>query len=583
MKNNVDNTIFIRESRNKLKNNGFLSKLSKGLMLPVAILPAAGLMLGIGSGITNIIIMIDPDASELVLFIPSVITQIGDIVFSNLPILFALGIAASFTMEAGVGVLAAFVAWMMFNATQSIFIREGSAENLANILWYNDVPNTVLTTNIGIESLQTSVFGGITIGLFASYLYNKFHTFEMPKVLGFFSGTRLVSILAFFITPIVGMGFLMIWPLFGIWLAKFGEVLANAPFGIDSFIFGIGMRGLIPLGLHHAFYTPLWFSSVGGQLLDGETYEVLAEGNQNIWFAFQTYDISYSVLNNMDNIVQVAGINYNEIISNTGETYLITEGVQPGNYLQGEYLVITFGLTAGGFAMIMAAQKEKRPVAMSIIGSSIFTAFLTGITEPLEFTFLFVAPILYYAFSVPMAGLAYWVMDMVNAHVGIAFSGGVIDMVLYGFIPDISGMQVKSWVFFIFGPIWSILYYFVFYFWILKFDVKTPGREINEEINSLISKQDYENKKNIKKKSRNERVEILIEALGGLENLNSINACITRLRLTVKNREKIDDEKLKSKLGAAGIIGKGKSIQIVFGAEADIFKSELIKLKGSSN
>lgn len=594
--------------------NSFFSKLSRGLMLPIAMLPIAGLFLGVGAGFGNVVDQVIPDNATLnaqVSFIFDVMSSIGDVIFANLPTLFALGVAIAFAEDAGVAVFSALIGWIVFNATQSTMIWEVNDldGNLVsyNILWWKEVPTSVVSTNVGITSMQTSVFGGITIGLFVAYLYNKFHTFQMPKVLGFFSGTRFVPIITFLTVPLWGFFFLMIWPGIGILLNEFGSALAGMPAGIDSFIFGVVERSLIPFGLHHAFYTPLWYTSAGGELLgvtgtigeDGNVYESLAQGNQNIWFAFQTYGINYNIIEGtlshsiigtngweIDSIENYNGIDM-WVIPNIGsqsnyDYFLLTEGVNPGAYMQGKFPFMLFGLPAAGAAMIMAAKKENREIAMSVIGAAAITSFLTGITEPIEFTFLFLAPVLYYGFHIWMAGLSFMLMDVLGAHIGMTFSGGIFDFVLFGILPDATGFGTNSFWVIPVGILFAPIYYFVFYYYIIKFDVKTPGRDDGEV--ALVSKADYKEAKQAKKSAkgsdRTERVLELEKNLGGLENLETIDACITRLRLTVKDRSALNDDALKA-MGAAGIVGSGKSVQVIFGAEADIFKTELKDLQKS--
>lgn len=548
----------------------FFQKLSRGLMLPIALLPIAGLFLGVGAGIENVMIQngVDPLSTAMLPF--TIIKQIGDVIFGNLPVLFAIGIAIAFTEDAGVAALAGFVGWVVFNQTQNALIwdygvasfelistqdptqilsvrgdeivevlaKEGviiaGLENIIadytrylgssssvvetavalinddgtyvvhstttvvdsyGALWFRGtVPSSVIGTNVGIKSMQTSVFGGIALGSLVAFLYNKFHTFQMPKVLGFFSGTRFVPIITFLLAPVLGMLFLMLWPIIGIGLDTFGKSLASAPAGVDAMAFGYIERILIPFGLHHAFYTPLWYTSVGGELtlqLAGEAREnaiTLAQGNQSIWFALTEQGVNFK------DITSAEVINgFHKLEMENGDIYRLTAGVNPGAYMQGKFPFMMFGLPAAGAAMIMAAKKENRQMAISIIGAAAFTSFLTGITEPIEFTFLFLAPWLFFGFHAVMASASFWVLDLVGAHVGMTFSGGIFDIILFGVLPDVSGMNANHWHIYWLGAIYAPIYYFVFYFAITKFDLATPGR-VSSDV-SLKSKADYKAKK----------------------------------------------------------------------------------------
>ncbi|BDU67775.1 MAG: hypothetical protein TYPL_4280 [Candidatus Tyloplasma litorale] len=625
----------MKESRTSKEGGSiknFFSKLSRGLMLPIALLPMAGLLLGIGAGMENVIAQImnpdfldlnDPDNLDLAnqitqaSFVFGVISSIGDVVFANLPTLFCLGVAIAFAEEAGVAVFSALVGWIIFNATQSTMIWE-NGDNY-HIFWYESVPASVVTSNVGITSMQTSVFGGITIGLFVAYIYNKFHTFQMPKVLGFFSGTRSVPIIVLLLTPMVGIFFLMIWPLFGIGLDKLGAALVSLPIGINALIFGLIERSLIPFGLHHAFYTPLWYTSAGGILttyVEGANYgEILGQGDQGVWFEMQTLGIPFSILpgvvgggeiqmgaNTWSIATNLDGSYFEEngmwtILNNGSPVYEITANMNPGEYMQGKFTFMIFGLPAAGAAMVMAAKKENREVAMSVIGAAALTSFLTGITEPIEFTFLFLAPFLYYGFHVWMAGLSFWVLQLLGTHIGMTFSGGIFDMILFGIIPQATGFGSNFFWVIPLGIIYMPIYYFVFYFYITRKDIKTPGRDESAEV-KLVSRADYDAAKEAKKTGTkttttnqakktdgksaafNSRLMALEKAVGGVENLSVISACASRLRLIVIDPKKVDVDALKSPaVGAYGNIFKGASLHVIFGGEADIFKSALIKMR----
>lgn len=607
----------------------FFSKLSRGLMVPIALLPIAGLFLGIFAGIENIMLVSGVDANSSWFLLTSVFKTIGEVVFANLPLLFAIGVAIAFTEDSGIAAFSAVVGWLTFNAAQSIFIHT-TAGGGTSVLWYSDVPSSVITQNVGITSMNSSVFGGLSVGFLVAWVYNKFHTTQMPKVLGFFSGTRLVPILTFMFTPVIGFIFVAIWPAIGMGLESFGAALSKAPAQLDAFAFGFIERALIPFGLHHAFYTPLWYTSVGGSmyLVDASGSLVggqATEGNQSIWFAINSaagmtfdgfLDIDVTSLNsiqsalasaNLDsslaqpiydaaNKLGLTGVWQVQVSSSTGSIALMTEGVRPGAYMQGKYPIMMFGLPAAGLAMIHAVKgKENRQVAGSVIIAAAATSFLTGITEPIEYTFLFLAPWLFWGFHAVMAGLSFWILALLGSSVAVTFSGGIIDYSLYGILPDATGQGVHSYWIIAVGAVFAPIYYFVFKWSILRFDLKTPGRS---EDAKMVTKADYlankgsdsnsgKKDKKDKKGSQDsgpspERVQQLLENLGGMENLDSIDACITRLRLSVNDRSKVNDEELK-KMGAVGVVGGGRAIQVIFGAEADAFKVKLLAIKKGLN
>ncbi len=645
----------VSESKGRVKE--FVQKLSRGLMIPIALLPIAGLFLGVGAGFENVVnqAIDDPIKAANAAYVFTIFKIIGQAMFDNLPILFALGVAVAFSDDVGIALFAGLVAWITFNATQSALIWDyGHVEELSTDKWVEVpgsasgnlrdisswgssfidshgnlldkyrfvtdsysvgpyvnglVPTSVIASNVGITSMQTSVFGGILMGFWAAFMYNKFNQFQMPKILGFFSGTRFVPIITFLTVPLIGFAFILIWPAIGIGLNLLGGVLGSVPYGFDAFAFGVIERSLIPFGLHHAFYAPLWYTSVGGSLYHFDPTgggslmgSALGEGDQKVWFAFQNNGIPFSVLPGIGSQAAPAdwtidlngfidkGISYDIIVGPKG-SFAMTHGINPGQYQQGKFPFMLFGLPAAALAMIMAAKKENREMAMSVIGAAGLTAFLTGITEPIEYTFLFLAPYLYYGFHIWMAGLSFLALDALGSHVGMTFSGGIFDYVLFGVIPDATGLGANSYWIPIIGVIYAPIYYFVFYYTIIKFDIKTPGRTESNDV-VMVSKADYKKSKEDNKNTsgkkpkkikkvkvdRTPRVLELEKNLGGLENLISIEACITRLRLSVKDRTKINDDAL-IKMGAQGVIGKGRAIQVIFGAEADQFRGELKRLK----
>ncbi len=588
----------------------FLSKLSRGLMLPIALLPIAGIFLGVGAGFANLYTNISGASSTAGswAYIFTMCSMIGDVVFGNLPVLFAIGIAIAFTNDIGVAALAAFVGWIIFNATQSTLIFENLDVDgkiiSYDIGFWKDVPKDIVGTNVGITSMQTSAFGGILIGFWAAFMYNRFYDIQLPKTLGFFQGSKFVPIITFLTSVLLGLTFIVIWPPIGYLLNMLGTSIAGLPFALDSALYGGIKRALIPFGLHHVFYTPLWFTSAGGTMTveavgAGANAEFLGTfyGNTNIWFEFQAINLPFNVVDgsNMDAGQVTAGWTAvdagDKLWGWTNENYAVTltEGVNPGAYQAGAYPLYMAALPAAGFAMIMASDKDKRQVASSVIMASILTVFLTGITEPIEFTFLFVAPWLYYGFNVPMAAVSFWLAGLMNAHVAVTFSQGIFDFFLFGILPVFSSMHNNVWSLFIIAAILAPIYYFFFYFAIKKFDVKTPGRGEGEI--ALVSKAEYREAKNQSKSKgqhygspdeRKERVERIIEYLGGMDNLTTIDACASRLRLTVVDREKVNVDGLTKDLGAPGVVGKGTSVQVVFGGEAEVFKNELRQVQAEN-
>ncbi len=582
-----------------------IQRLGRGLMLPIAILPIAGLFLGVGAGINNALIAAGVTAQDAFIF-GDVIKSIGDVVFANLPILFAIAIAITFTNDAGAAGLAAFVGWLVFNAIQSpmigdVYLMDG--QNVVDVSFYTGVSSALLTQNVGITSMNTSVFGAIVIGGTTAVLYNKFYKIKLPAVIGFFSGVRFIPIIVFVASAILGMFFVIIWPLISIGITAFGNAINSLPIGLNSFIFGLTERALIPFGLHHVFYTPLWYTSAGafldlsqisinGTAISGTfgVTEGIVTGDQSIWIWINSHGnlLTFNDVSYISHHLNEGGGLTNAFGDITWTSKAVSQNYQPAQYMQGKFTIMIFGLPAAGAAMIMAAKKENRQVAMSVIGAAAFTSLLTGITEPIEFTFLFLAPILFFGFHVLMAGISFWVLNVVGAHVGLTFSGGLIDLIIYGVLPSATGNPTMFWAIIVLGLVYIPLYYIVFYTYIVKKDVPTPGRT-DEEV-KMFTKADYQTKGQSSDGSSQAatssseeltRLEQLIIYLGGLENLKTIDACATRLRLTVEDRDKILVDQLKG-MGAAGVAGKGTNVQVIFGGEADIFKTELLEVRNGS-
>ena len=491
---------------------GVLQKVGKSLMLPVAILPAAGILLGIGNALVNenVIGYMPFLANGLFPIIASIMEGCGQIIFDNLPLIFAVGVAVGLTDGEGVAALAAIVGFLVMN--KAMGITGNVTSDMVNSPMYASV--------LGIPTIQTGVFGGIIIGILAANLYKKYYKIELPQYLGFFAGKRFVPIITATLSLIIGIGLTFIWPPIQNGLMEFSKTVIDANQTLAAFLFGTIERALIPFGLHHAFYNPFWYQF--GEYVNkaGE----LVMGDQSIWFAQLKDGVEFTA----------------------------------GTFMTGKFPFMMFGLPAAALAMVHEAKPEKKTFVAGIMASAALTSFLTGITEPIEFTFLFVAPTLFAVHCV-FAGLSFMVMQILNVKIGMTFSGGLIDFTLFGLIPN----RTPWYYVIVVGLVLSVIYYVGFRFMIRKFDLKTPGREDENEKSESLSNVEEGHLAN----------EILI-ALGNKENLKSLDACITRLRVQVKDINKVDKERLKE-LGAAGVMVVGDNIQAIFGTKSDTLKSEI--------
>ncbi len=577
-----------------------ISQLSRGFMLPISLLPIAGLFLGIGSAMVNIVASHFHGINHLTVGWDSFITFAnfikgsGDVVFGNLPIMFAVAIAITFTSDAGGAALTAVVGWLVFNAAQGALItgHYDGAHNLINadVFWQKGLAAPIFNSNDGILSLQTSVFGGIVVGAISALLYNKFYQVEFHPIVSFFSGIRFVPIITFLVMIPLALVFLFIWPYIGSGLAWFGNHSAKWPGGMDSFVFGYIERALIPFGLHHAFYTPLWFSGAGGTLNLGT--RAIASGHLHIAGASvmihkgdtlgQDLALAGITLQNFNfsgDINMWFGADNNSI--NFGDLKNLF-GLNLGRFDQGKYPFMIFGLPAAAAAMIMCAKPKYRREAAGIIGSAALTSMLTGITEPIEFTFLFLAPALFWGFHAIMAAFSFMLMNLLGAHVGMTFSGGIIDWCIYGWLPF--NLGTKAYMVILIGIPMIPIYYFVFYYVIKKWDLKTPGRSEEDDSGiAMLTKADYkalqqdqvDNATKGPVKTKLAETKGFIKALGGAANLKLVNACATRLRVTLNDATLVDEALLK-KLGSFGIVGKGsKSIQVILGGKASVVRSRI--------
>ncbi len=516
---------------------GVLQRVGRSFMLPIAILPVAGLLLGIGGSFTNatmletygLLELMGPGTVPNAIF--NVMNAAGNVVFENLPLIFAMGVAIGMAKkEKEVAALAATIAFFIMHASIGALITiNGGAESMLD---------GSTTSVCGITSLQMGVFGGIIVGLGVAALHNKFYKIELPQVLSFFGGTRFVPIVSALVYTGVGILMFFVWPVIQTGIYAVGDVVLNSGY-FGTWVYGLMERLLIPFGLHHVFYIPFWQTAVGGTL---EVGGVMVEGAQNIFFA------------------QLADPNVTKF------------AVSATRFMSGKFPLMIFGLPGAALAMYKTAKPEKRKAVEGLLLSAALTSMLTGITEPLEFTFLFVAPALYGVHCV-LAGLAYMLMHVCNVGVGMTFSGGLIDLTLFGIL---QGNAKTNWIWIvIIGIGYFIVYYFLFSFLIKKFDLKTPGRDDSEEV-KLYRRSDYEARKNSDTAGSDvdELSQAICQGLGGKKNISDVDCCATRLRCTVHKAELVNDELLKS-TGASGVVHKGNGVQIIYGPRVTVIKSNL--------
>ena len=516
---------------------GVLQRVGRSFMLPIAILPVAGLFLGIGGSFTNetmletygLMGVMGP--GTFIYAILQVLNAAGSIVFDNLPIIFAMGVAIGMAkQEKEVAALSAAIAFFVMHATIGAMITDFGAPDLSG----------ATASVLGINSLQMGVFGGIIVGLGVAALHNKYYKIQLPQVLSFFSGTRFVPIISSAVYLVVGIAMYYIWPVIQTGInALGGFVLASGYAG--TWLYGFIERALIPFGLHHVFYIPFWQTALGGTAMVNGT---LVEGAQNIFFAE----------------LAAPGIQH--------------FSVEATRFMAGKFPLMIFGLPGAAFALYRCAKPENRKAVGGLLLSAALTSMLTGITEPLEFTFLFVAPAMYIVHCV-FAGASYMIMHILNVGVGLTFSGGLIDLTLFGIM---QGNAKTSWLWIpVVGVVYFIVYYFVFSFMIKKFDYKTPGRDDSEI--KLYTRADV----NARKEGEAEAAQgggdtalsrqIMI-GLGGKANISDVDCCITRLRCTVHDASKVDQKLLKD-TGASGVICKGTGVQVVYGPRVSVIKSDL--------
>lgn len=506
---------------------GQLQRIGKALMLPVAILPAAGILLALGNAMHNAqLVAIAPWLEhEVFVIISSIMESSGQIIFDNLPLLFAVGTALGLAGGDGVAALAALVGYLIMNATMGkvmnitiddIFSYADGAKTLSQAA---KEPENVLI--LGIPTLQTGVFGGIIMGALAAWCYNKFYNITLPAFLGFFAGKRFVPIITSVVAIVTGVLLSFVWPPIQEGLNQLSNFLLNKNLTLTTFIFGIIERSLIPFGLHHIFYAPFWFEF--GQYVShsGE----LVRGDQRIWMAQMKDGVEFTA----------------------------------GAFTTGKYPFMMFGLPAAAYAIYCNAKPERKKIVGGLMLSAGLTSFLTGITEPLEFSFLFVAPLLYVV-HVLLAGSSFLVMHLLDVKIGMTFSGGFIDYILYGLL---NWDRTNALLVIPVGIVYAIIYYFLFSFVIKRFKLKTPGREDEETEtkDSSVASLPFD----------------VLNAMGGKKNIKHLDACITRLRVEVNEKSSVDVAALKA-LGASGVLEVGNNMQAIFGPKSDQIKHDILRI-----
>lgn len=523
---------------------GVLQRIGRSFMLPIAILPVAGLLLGIGSSFTNTTtietygltgILGEGTVLNALLVIMS---KVGSAIFDNLALLFAVGIAIGMARkEKEVAALSAVIAYFVMNtAINAMLIING--EILADGTISGGVLEGTIASVAGIPTLQMGVFGGVIVGLGVAALHNRFYKIQLPNALSFFGGTRFVPIISTIVYMFVGILMYFVWPIVQNGIYALGGLVEGSGY-VGTLIFGLVKRALIPFGLHHVFYMPFWHTAVGGTMeINGQ----LIQGGQNIFFA---------QLADSGNIAHFSA--------------------DATRFFSGEFIFMIFGLPGAALAMYHCAKTEKKKAAGGLLLSAALTCMATGITEPIEFSFLFVAPLLFVV-QVILAGSAYMIAHILNIAVGLTFSGGLLDLILFGVL---QGNDKTSWLLIIpVGIVYFLLYYFIFKFLIKKFNLKTPGREDDAEETRLYTKADVNARREGNSESKDYVSENIVKGLGGKDNIRDVDCCATRLRCTVVDANLVNDSILKA-TGASGVVHKGTGVQIIYGPNVTVIKSEL--------
>ena len=529
---------------------GVLQRVGRSFMLPIAILPVAGLLLGIGSSFTNATTIETYGLTKLLgdgtllhaLLV--IMNKVGSAVFDNLPLIFAVGVAIGMAKkEKEVSALSAVIAYFVMNTAISAMLTiTGQILDDGSIA--ESVLEGTITSVCGIQSLQMGVFGGIIVGLGVAALHNRFYRIQLPSALSFFGGTRFVPIISTIVYMFVGILLYFVWPVVQNGIYALGSLVTGSGY-VGTLIFGLIKRALIPFGLHHVFYMPFWQTAVGGTM---EVAGQMVQGGQNIFFA--------------------------QLADSANIAHFSADATR---YFSGEFIFMIFGLPGAALAMYQCAKPEKKKAAGGLLLSAALACMATGITEPLEFSFLFVAPALF-AVQVVLAGSAYMIAHMLNIAVGLTFSGGFLDFFLFGIL---QGNEKTSWMRIIpVGIIYFCLYYFIFKFLIKKFDFKTPGREDDDTETKLYTKADVNARKEAQTDGttsadkEDARSEAITRGLGGKKNISDVDCCATRLRCTVHEPGRVNDSILKA-TGASGVVHKGNGVQVIYGPNVTVIKSNL--------
>ncbi len=525
-----------------------LQRVGRSFMLPIAILPVAGLLLGIGSSFTNATtietyhltsILGEGTVLNALLMI---MNKVGSAVFDNLPLIFAVGVAIGMAKkEKEVSALSAVIAYFVMNTAINAMLTI-TGQILDNGEIAESVLGGTITSVCGIQSLQMGVFGGIIVGLGVAALHNKFYRIQLPNALSFFGGTRFVPIISTIVYMFVGILLYFVWPVVQNGIYALGGLVTGSGY-VGTLIFGLIKRALIPFGLHHVFYMPFWQTAVGGTM---EVAGQMVQGGQNIFFA--------------------------QLADSANIAHFSADATR---YFSGEFIFMIFGLPGAALAMYQCAKPEKKKAAGGLLLSAALACMATGITEPLEFSFLFVAPALF-AVQVVLAGSAYMIAHMLNVAVGLTFSGGLLDFFLFGIL---QGNAKTSWMRVIpVGIIYFFLYYFIFKFMIRKFNFKTPGREDDDTETKLYTKADVNARREAAQAetvtSDDATSEAITRGLGGKKNISDVDCCATRLRCTVKDASRVNDGILKA-TGASGVVHKGQGVQVIYGPNVTVIKSNL--------
>ncbi len=476
---------------------GTLQKIGKALMLPVAVLPVAGILLGVGGALLGAAEEEGWNLWPPVEVLLKIMVASGGPIFDNLGLIFAIGVALGLAKNDGVAALAGVVGYLVMTGTMGVIAAERGAET---------------STIVGIETLNTGVFGGIIIGVVAASMFNRFYRISLPPYLGFFAGKRFVPIVTAFAAIAVGVALSFIWPPIQSLIDDFSAWAVNSQPAVAVWIYGTVERSLVPFGLHHIWNAPFFFEIGSYTTPDGEVVH--------------------------------------------GEIPRFFAGDPTAGILGGGFLFKMFGLPGAALAIWQSAKPENKVRVGSIMLSAALTAFLTGITEPLEFSFMFVAPVLYLAHIV-MAGLAFPIMYLAGGLLGYTFSHGFIDFALFYYL------DTRPWLVFLLGPVYFAMYYVVFRFLITRFNLMTPGRE-RAEVDRGEALEDAGNRFS----------QQLVLAFGGRSNIKDLDACITRLRVGVVDVNKADQNKLKA-LGAAGVLLVGNNMQAIFGTRSENLKTDM--------